>query len=311
MATPARRSTAHATTHNQLSALQAALHGGLPPAMLRNWITHTDSDSDSDNEHIITARSIPISARAHSRSRSIPTPAPTPPPLENHRSPGSVSSTDSEGSGTSSRVREPVCSVLDAPRTVVLRERSGASGSSGYPTPARSFRVREGTNGRIMNVTPRDDALACVSCRSGVGLWSVYTSRHARARVLRRHGSPYFVVLGATHWKRHLERAAQGYLHAEPHLKRAPALAIEVVGDKLGKVFRILGRDANATVSLATARRATKLEEKAYGAGVRVQKLASWTIQMEKNVDCAMITAVVYVIEEWCTKPPTDSFGHR
>ena len=242
--------------------------------MLRTWQTALDSDSDSDAEN-----------RARTAPRAAASPA--------------LSASSSEESDA---IHEPISTVCDTPRTVELRERSSS--------PPRRFRARDPhTNTKLFTIggeqVPGD--LSCVRCRSGAPLWRIQPAPHPRTRILRKYGSPYYIALGATQWARHLERRAHGYVHAAPHLKRSPALAIEVRGDALGKLFRVLGIDGNNTLSLATCRRSTKFVPVD---GV-VREVSRWTLHIEKNVDCTMIAAVVAVLEEWSTVGPQNSERRR
>lgn len=264
-------SRATVTTHDQLTALQAALHGGIKPAMLRTWSTINDPDSSSDED-----------ANTHINSHG------------NSATPrGSISASSSENSDL--RVHEPVCTVLDIPRTIELRERA----SPGTP---RRFRGRDKSDStRLFTITPlnpdsNNNETGCIQCRSGTPLWNVLLSRYPNTRILRKYGSPYYIALHGKHWAKHSKKVALGYLHAAPHLKRQPVLAIEIHGDSLGKNFNVLGRDTDKLVSLATGRRSTKLST----VNGTVKELANWTAQIEKNVDCSMIAALIFVIDEWC-----------
>ena len=100
-----------------------------------------------------------------------------------------------------------------------------------------------------------------------------------------------------------MEKVAYGYLHADTRLKRASALAIEIRGNELGTSFSILGRDGPNIVSLAVARRSTRLSNGPAGTAIERSR---WSVHVEENVDCSMITAVVTVIEEWCASPPVE-----
>lgn len=265
---------AQPTTHSELSTLQAALHGGLPPAMLRTWNTVLDTDSDSDNEPQVTRTRGRISSPA-------------------------LSTSSSEESGLS--IQEPICTVVDEPRSIEIRERSALP---------RRFRGKDlNTSTKLFNIDtssiPGD--LLCVQCRSGLPLWRIVPSRISRTRILRKFNSPYYIALGATQWTKHLERKCHGYLHATSGLNRQPKLAIEIRGDALGKLFRILGIDNNNPVSLATCRRSTKfINNDGF-----VREVSRWTLHIEKNVDCAMIAAVVAVLEEWSAVGPQNSQRSR
>lgn len=279
-------SNARATTHAHLTALQAALHGGLRPAMLRTWDTINDSDSSSDEEPSNgNLRSNGVTAR------------------------GAISTSSSENSDL--RIHEPVCTVLDIPRTIELRERT----SPGLP---RRFRGRDkGDKTRLFTISPLDPAshnneTGCIQCRSGTPLWNVLLTRYpnTNTRILRKYGSPYYIALHDKHWTKHAKKVALGYVHAAPHLKRQPVLAVEIHGDSLGKTFNVLGRDNGKLVSLASCRRSTKLVNVNSSTGGMVRELANWTAQIEKNVDCSMIAALIFVIDEWCD-PEKNTYAYN
>lgn len=276
-----------------LSTLHAALHGGLPPALLTAYTT-TGYDSDSDSEDArVRPRSREVAQSPHvtlqtaprniAMARAIPAPDS---PSKSHTSAGS--------SSTDSRVAAPTCTVVDVQRTIELRERAKSG--------VRRFRARDTvTRDRLFSVEARASGKACVSCNAGGPLWSILPAKGSasgRARVLNKEASPYYIVLTAQHWASHIERRALGYLHAHPSLQRSPALALEITGDALAKRFDLFGRDAdNSISSLARARRSTKLAT-IDGA---VRELTAWNVTVERNVDCAMVAAVLYVIEEWCS----------
>lgn len=265
-----------------LSVLHAALHGGLPPPLLAAFTAEFDSDSDNEEQS---------QQRVMVRSTVPPTCIP-------RELPPTSSAASSTSSSSSSSSKKATCAVLDAPREILLRERSHPSAQGG-----RRFCARDSpTSDRLFSIEVKaDGAGVCVVCNDGMALWSVLAANShgasARSRILRKESSPYYIVLGAQHWATHIERRALGYLHALPHLRRAPALALEVLGDALAKRFTILGRDAQQISTLAHAKRSTKL---AQVRGV-VRELSSWHVCVERNVDCTMVAAVVYVLEEWCS----------
>lgn len=297
-----------------VSALDAALHGGTPPHQFEAFIRSApDSDSDTETEGPLVApghavnvadrpRNIPMSA--HLRSGKSASTALY--PLSRSNPPSPAQSSTSSSSSVGSQVVRPtiLCTVLPVRRKLEILERISSDSS-------RKFRVRDPTSGAKLFSIDRGESGPCVRCSSGAVLWSVLPYSHggtesARGRILHKNGSSFFVVMAAHRWAPRIERRAYGHLHALPHIKRTPELALEVRADSLGKRFQVFGRDSSSNTRhvITSGKRSTRFQKVKEG-GVR--EVAVWEVDVEANVDAAMMSAMVVVLNEWEVRPPATS----
>lgn len=297
-----------------VSALDAALHGGTPPHQFEVFM-RAAPDSDSENEpeapHAASARTVNASTRMRDMPMSVNLRSGKSSSPAGHLSYGSTTSSPSQSSSSSSSSMSSqsarptiLCTVLPVRRKLEILERISSNSS-------RKFRVRDPTSGAKLFSVDKGENGPCVRCSSGAVLWSVLPYSHggmesARGRILHKNGSSFYVVMAAHRWAPRIERRAYGHVHAMPHIKRTPELALEVRGDSIGKRFQVFGLDGKGKSKqiVSSGKRSTRFQKVKEG-GVR--EVAVWEIDVEANVDSAMVSAMVIVLNEWEVRPPATS----
>lgn len=279
-----------------VDVLSAALHGGTPPQRIHVLQRSNSDSSDSDSDAMLLARREPVARGVRSASET----------LRGSLNPASPvrSSVSSAASSTGSGKTTVHSTVVPVRRSVQMKERVSSDGS-------RKWRVLDSQSGSKLFGVNIGESGPKVMCSTGAILWSVlpYVAAGidtARAKILHKNGSPFFVVLAAQRWAPRIERKAYGHVHALPHVKRAPELAIEIHGDSLGKRFQVVGYDGSGGPAhiIASARRSTRFQNMTFGG---VEEVAVWDVDVEANVDSAMVSSVLFVLNDWELRPPSHS----
>lgn len=182
--------------------------------------------------------------------------------------------------------------VLPEPQVLRMRETEPVLDAE---APVVRWRVRDARDRRRYRVVCGEAAGkgdVAVNDARGRCVWRVAAGRSERERCLRKPGSAYRILLFRKSWTSHLPKEVIGVAHYDGEASGKQVFS--VAADAVGRLFRVVNDASSAT--LAECTRGSRIERLIDGT---YDELTCWKASIESNVDTALVTAIVSVLEEW------------